>query len=111
MVLTIPNKISNLYLGSEGAKASNFAKINFPKVFATLENQFFADPIKAIHQAFAQINLDMEESGQVDTYLSGTTAVMLIIHERTAYIANAGDSRAVLGQKIDGTYKGSQLST
>jgi len=41
------------------------------------------------------------ENEEVDTYISGTTAVIAIFHDNKLIISNVGDSRVVVGLEDD----------
>jgi serine/threonine protein phosphatase PrpC len=41
-------------------------------------------------------------NGKFDCNLAGSTLILTLIHRNKLYTGNVGDSRAVLGQKLDG---------
>lgn len=54
---------------------------------------------KALRETFVQVDEDLEEQQHIEPLYSGTTACVVIMRRKTLYIANAGDSRAVLARK------------
>jgi serine/threonine protein phosphatase PrpC len=54
---------------------------------------------KALRETFVQVDEDLEEQEHIEPLYSGTTACVVIMRRNTLYIANAGDSRAVLARK------------
>ncbi|OEH75525.1 protein phosphatase [Cyclospora cayetanensis] len=57
---------------------------------------------KELHQALTQgykaVQRDLNKSN-IDILCSGTTCVSCVLHRRTLYVANVGDSRAILGRE------------
>lgn len=89
--------------GTNGHKAAAYAKVNFPKVIEEKSfDEFLKSPTEILTQVFTQVNSGMNADDNVDTYMSGTTATILISVKDKIIIANVGDSRLVLGKK-DGT--------
>lgn len=56
------------------------------------------DPPSAMHAALVSTN-DQLHKAPIDDTLSGTTVCLALIQDRILYVANVGDSRAVLAQK------------
>jgi serine/threonine protein phosphatase PrpC len=56
---------------------------------------------KALRETFVQVDEDLEEQEHIEPLYSGTTACVVIMRQKTLYIANAGDSRAVLARKLN----------
>lgn len=52
-------------------------------------------------KAFVHTNKALHKS-QIDDTLSGTTGITAIIHGDILYVANVGDSRAIMGTLVDG---------
>ncbi|KAJ3191184.1 hypothetical protein HK101_007996, partial [Irineochytrium annulatum] len=87
--------------GSEGGKASRYVKNVFPEVLQSQRDAFVRDPVSALKNVYATVNSMLTENEQIDTYMSGTTAAILICleDEDRVVIANVGDSRVLLGRK------------
>ncbi|XP_014621218.1 probable protein phosphatase 2C 35 isoform X3 [Glycine max] len=83
--------------GEFGGQCSNFVKDrlveNLSSDIALLE-----DPVKAYTSAFLTTNDDLHKN-EIDDSLSGTTAITVLVIGNTLYVANVGDSRAVLAVK------------
>ena len=60
-----------------------------------LENE----PEKALTKAFLQTDEDLEKADHIDSFFSGTTAVVVYRKGNELYTANAGDSRAVMARR------------
>ena len=56
------------------------------------------DPEKAYKSAFLRVNEELHES-EIDDSMSGTTAITVLVVGDKIYVANVGDSRAVLAVK------------
>lgn len=63
-----------------------------------------SDPDKALHSALVAVNSQLHAS-PIDDSLSGTTACCAVLQGRTLYIANVGDSRAVVAERPAGGSK------
>ena len=65
---------------------------------------------KSYTKAFTSTNKALHKSG-IDDSLSGTTAITVVVKGDVLYVANVGDSRAIIGsKKDDGKIKYSPLS-
>ena len=71
-----------------------------PQVPAVLASEptLASDPDKALQSALVAVNAQLHAS-PIDDSLSGTTACCAVLQGRTLYIANVGDSRAVVAER------------
>jgi protein phosphatase 2C family protein 2/3 len=61
---------------------------------------------EALQEGFRRADAQILEKSARDGWKNGTTAVTAFILARTIYVANAGDSEAIMGQRqSDGSYK------
>ncbi|RZC80934.1 hypothetical protein C5167_043523 [Papaver somniferum] len=83
--------------GQYGTQCSNFVK---ERLIEILENDtsLVEDPVKAHNSAFLAANSELHES-EIDDTMSGTTAITVLVSGDTVYVANVGDSRAVIAVK------------
>ncbi|XP_077209972.1 protein phosphatase 2C and cyclic nucleotide-binding/kinase domain-containing protein isoform X2 [Tasmannia lanceolata] len=83
--------------GEFGAQCSQFVK---QKLCENLlrNSRFHADAVEACHAAFLTTNSQLH-SDSLDDTMSGTTAITILVQGRTIYIANTGDSRAVIAER------------
>ncbi|PNW77593.1 hypothetical protein CHLRE_10g443550v5 [Chlamydomonas reinhardtii] len=83
--------------GEYGTQCSQFAKDKVPENL--MNNTHFAvSPEIAYHQAMVLSNNQLHRS-DIDDSMSGTTAIAVLVRGRTTYVANVGDSRAVLAER------------
>lgn len=59
------------------------------------DKNFKTDPVEGFHSALPLLNKQLHGS-RIDDSMSGTTAIVGLIRGRRLYVANVGDSRAVL---------------
>ncbi|EAR85071.2 protein phosphatase 2C containing protein (macronuclear) [Tetrahymena thermophila SB210] len=91
--------------GEYGHLASNFVKKNLPKVIQRViksQGGWQNNDInlqKIITKSFQTVSNDLLNS-KVDTFMSGTTVVSVLIHNNTLWCSNCGDSRAILGREL-----------
>lgn len=64
---------------------------------------------KCLRNAFLKANKSLAES-KIDTNMSGTTAVVVLLAENKIYCANVGDSRALLVKNNGGDWDCNPLS-
>ncbi|KAL8158774.1 hypothetical protein V2J09_000311 [Rumex salicifolius] len=83
--------------GEYGAQCSQFVKRRLCENLLR-NGHFHTDPIEACHEAFVATNTQLN-ADNLDDSMSGTTAVTVLVRDRTIYVANAGDSRAVIAQR------------
>eukprot|EP00245_Coleochaete_scutata_P005701 TRINITY_DN19459_c0_g1_i1.p1 TRINITY_DN19459_c0_g1~~TRINITY_DN19459_c0_g1_i1.p1 ORF type:complete len:511 (+),score=60.88 TRINITY_DN19459_c0_g1_i1:394-1926(+) len=84
--------------GTNGHHVARFVKENLPQCLLK-QPTVLLNPGLAFTEAFAAVDRSLESS--VECSVSGTTAVMAQIQERTLTLAWAGDSRAVIGKTGD----------
>ncbi|EIE18302.1 protein serine/threonine phosphatase 2C, partial [Coccomyxa subellipsoidea C-169] len=86
--------------GQQGTSCAQFAKDQVPAML--LSNAHFStDPVRAFRETMAECNEQLHASS-IEDGLSGTTAIACLVRGRTIYVANVGDSRAVLAERVDG---------
>ena len=96
-----PRRLSIYGNDGDGQEVSEFVIQNLP---AALREQLRAaslgakDAGDALREAYIRVDADLAEN--VDASVSGTTAVTCIIKEQRMWIANSGDSRAIVARKI-----------
>lgn len=83
--------------GEFGTQCSQFVK---RKVCENLlrNSKFRVDPVEACHAAFLATNSQLH-ADVLDDSMSGTTAITVLVRGRTIYVANSGDSRAVIAER------------
>lgn len=86
--------------GTSGTECSQFAKEQVPAAMQK-DLLFKSYPEKSFHNAMVLANHELHES-PVDDMQSGTTAVNILIRGTGLYVANVGDSRAVLAERQGG---------
>ncbi|KAJ3066949.1 hypothetical protein HDU99_003684, partial [Rhizoclosmatium hyalinum] len=90
--------------GSEGHRVSAFVKKLFPLVLLERRAALIgrsADAEAALKDAFATVHARLKENEAIDSYMSGSTAALLLFfeEERRVLIANVGDSRIMMGRR------------
>eukprot|EP00252_Welwitschia_mirabilis_P017045 TRINITY_DN3789_c0_g1_i2.p1 TRINITY_DN3789_c0_g1~~TRINITY_DN3789_c0_g1_i2.p1 ORF type:complete len:394 (+),score=19.45 TRINITY_DN3789_c0_g1_i2:536-1717(+) len=84
--------------GQFGAQCSQFAK-KFLIQNLVKDPNFHSDISEAMFAAFRATNAQLHRDTSIDDSMSGTTAITVLVHGKTLYVANVGDSRAVLAQR------------
>ena len=84
--------------GKDGQKVANFCCAFMKEFFITLHDEFQDDPSQAIENIIVECDKKLRSLGnQIDSMLSGTTAVVAFITHEGIHIGSVGDSRAILG--------------
>ncbi|XP_027923207.1 protein phosphatase 2C and cyclic nucleotide-binding/kinase domain-containing protein isoform X1 [Vigna unguiculata] len=83
--------------GEFGAQCSQFAKRKLCENLLR-NSKFRGDPVEACHAAFLATNSQLH-ADVLDDSMSGTTAITVLVRGRTIYVANSGDSRAVIAER------------
>ena len=85
--------------GTDGHEISDYVKSDLPNALAS-QPGLSTNPMATLSASFEAANGRLIEHcsvAGVDCELSGTTATVVLLQERTLSIAHVGDSRAVLG--------------
>ncbi|BBN09518.1 protein MpPP2C_E [Marchantia polymorpha subsp. ruderalis] len=94
--------------GEFGTHCSQFARKQLCDNL--LRNRHFkTNALKAYHQAFIGTNLQLHRH-HIDDSMSGTTGITVLVRGRTLYVANVGDSRAVVAERRGRTLQAVDLS-
>lgn len=83
--------------GEYGAQCSQFVK---QKLCENLlrNSRFHMDAVEACYASFLKTNSELHDD-DIDDSMSGTTAITVLVRDRTIYVANSGDSRAVIAER------------
>jgi serine/threonine protein phosphatase PrpC len=80
-----------VYDGHGGDKCSQFLKEHLHKAFF-INKRWREDPKQALYDAFRYVEAQWMKAGDN----SGSCCLVVLIYEDTCYVANLGDSRAIL---------------
>ncbi|KAK3003417.1 hypothetical protein RJ639_018682 [Escallonia herrerae] len=83
--------------GEYGAQCSQFVKRKLCENLLR-NSQFHMDAVEACHAAFLTTNSQLH-TDTVDDSMSGTTAITILVRGKMLYVANSGDSRAVIAER------------
>ncbi|KAJ3074873.1 hypothetical protein HDU98_009943 [Podochytrium sp. JEL0797] len=102
--------------GSEGHRVSAYVKKIFPEVLAQRRSDLIGrtkEATAAMKNAFETVNTMLKENQAIDSYMSGSTAVVMLFFEedRRVLIGNVGDSRIIMGRKEGESVVPMQVST
>eukprot|EP01018_Ginkgo_biloba_P026545 Gb_23110 [translate_table: standard] len=84
--------------GQYGAQCSEFVKKKLCEHLVK-DPLFSRDVVQAYHSAFRSTNADLHNSNSIDDSMSGTTAITVLVRGKTLFVANVGDSRALIAEK------------
>ena len=94
----IDSSLYGLYDGHGGAKASEYCK-KYLLNYIENDESFAGDTITALTKGFERLDTNFTAIARRHMLNDGTTAVVAVINNRTVYVANLGDSRAIIVQK------------
>nr|DAD33520.1 TPA_asm: hypothetical protein HUJ06_012371 [Nelumbo nucifera] len=80
--------------GQFGTRCSNFVRDRLIEILSS-DPALLDDPVKAYTSAFLATNSQLHDS-EIDDSMSGTTAITVLVSGNTLFVANVGDSRAVM---------------
>ncbi|XP_057956759.1 probable protein phosphatase 2C 35 [Malania oleifera] len=83
--------------GQFGMHCSNFVRNRLVEILSD-DPALTEDPVKAYNSAFLAVNSELHNS-EIDDSMSGTTAITVLAFGNTLFVANVGDSRAVIATK------------
>jgi len=82
--------------GCVGEMVSEFVLHNLPRA---LRGSCAMEPGQALSEAYLKVDTSLAADANVDATVSGTTAVTCLLKENKVWIANSGDSRAIVVQR------------
>ncbi|XP_022961292.1 protein phosphatase 2C and cyclic nucleotide-binding/kinase domain-containing protein-like isoform X1 [Cucurbita moschata] len=83
--------------GEFGTQCSQFVKRKLCENLLR-NSRFHTDAVEACHAAYLTTNSQLH-ADILDDSMSGTTAITVLVRGRTIYVANSGDSRAVIAER------------
>jgi serine/threonine protein phosphatase PrpC len=99
-----PNiSLFGVFDGHMGMKASSFSSESIPSFVAKDPRRLFDMP-SCLHHAFIQTDREFLKLARRKSFIDGSTACVLVLHEDQIICANAGDSRCVMcsgGEAVD----------
>jgi len=93
-----PQAIFGVYDGHTGMEAVDFVCHNLLHYFCN-HQLFKSDPVKALIEAHEMLDKNFLTKAKKSNWRSGTTALTVLLRGGKMYVANLGDSRAVLCRK------------
>lgn len=88
--------------GEFGHGVSQFVQDNLPVYLGKMVNEIIAEPEKYIEIAVMDMCKKLK-TDEINCSFSGTTCVFgILLAQKEFYVANIGDSRCVMAQKVDG---------
>ncbi|KAI3707238.1 hypothetical protein L6452_25578 [Arctium lappa] len=84
--------------GLTGKKCSNFVMNRLLELLCS-DDSLLEDPVKAYSSAFCTTNNELHDNPEIDDSMSGTTAITVLVIGDKLFVANVGDSRAVISVK------------
>ncbi|KAK4855497.1 hypothetical protein QYF36_007980 [Acer negundo] len=94
--------------GQFGTQCSTFVQQRLVEILAN-DLTLLDDPVRAYNSAFVVVNNELHNS-EIDDTMSGTTAITVLVIGDKIYVANVGDSRAVIAVKEGNKIEAQDLS-
>jgi len=95
--------------GRAGEKVSEFVLQHLPAVLAAQGEALWSDVGGTLKDAYVQVDSDL--ANEMDASVSGTTAVTCLIKDNHCWLANSGDSRAIVMRKSANGLKAVDLTS
>eukprot|EP00903_Cladosiphon_okamuranus_P011285 g10641.t1 len=95
--------------GEHGDVVSHFVMHELESVLAA-HPSLLDDPTNALKESYVKVDESLAAAKGQEATFSGTTAVSVLMRENNLWIANAGDSRAVLAKEDGNALKAVDLS-
>ncbi|KAK9710610.1 hypothetical protein K7432_008333 [Basidiobolus ranarum] len=96
--------------GTYGDSCSRFVKTTLTQLIDSHKEALNQNIEKSLTQLFEMVNELLCEESTIDTYLSGSTAVLVMVLKNQLIVINLGDSRAVLAKETSRGLKAISLS-
>jgi serine/threonine protein phosphatase PrpC len=91
--------------GPNGAQSSLFVRDKLLEEYIGRKTQLLSQDEATVNQALVESAVACDvllNAAPFDTYVSGTSGCMCFLHGSTLSIANVGDSRAIMGIRVNG---------
>lgn len=98
LTATVPSADS----GEDGQKAAIYARDRMGEILKDCGPEVIAGPVPQLERVFQQVHNDLVSQESIDTYMSGTTAIVALVVDNTVHVANVGDGRLCV-YKHDGS--------
>lgn len=92
------SSLYGVFDGHGGYKASQYCK-DFLLQTIIRDADFPENITKALSRSFFKVDADFSAKARIQMLTDGTTATVALIQDKKIYVANTGDSRAILVQK------------
>ena len=93
-----------------GHFVSGFLKTQFPAHLSTKFKELENDTRETLFDIFENISNKLIANTHIDITFSGSTVVSVLMRNHKIYCANLGDSRAVIGKKVEDNWASVALS-
>ena len=97
--------------GEYGDECSAYVRDNIEEFLSQAREDHGKDLEKAFRAAFRKLNSSMHYCNDFSDQLSGTTACVALFERSAVWVANVGDSRAIIGKISKGALVATPLST